>query len=75
MAVEFWEEQPEAAKRLYDQRVEIERIFSRLTCFGGGLSPLPSWVRRLDRVTLWVTAKIAIYHARLIIRERRTHAA
>lgn len=75
VAVEFWEQHPDAAKRLYDKRIEIERIFSRLTCFGGGLSPLPSWVRRLDRVTLWVTAKIAIYHARLIIRERRTQAA
>ena len=33
--------------------------------FGGGLRTLPPWVRGLDRVTRWVTAKIAIYHARL----------
>ena len=33
--------------------------------FGGGLTTLPPWVRRLDRVTGWVTAIIAIYHARL----------
>jgi hypothetical protein len=31
---------------------------------------LPPWVRRLDRVTRWVTAKIAIYHARLQVRKR-----
>ena len=50
-------------------RDEVERIFSALTCFGGGLAPLPSWVRRLDRVQRWVTVKIIIYHARLFIRK------
>jgi IS5 family transposase len=50
---------------LLDARDEIERIFAALTCFGGGLTTLPPWVRHLDRVTRWVTAKIAIYHARL----------
>jgi IS5 family transposase len=53
---------------LYHERGAVERIFSALTCFGGGLSPLPSWVRRLDRVRRWVAAKIAIYHARLCCR-------
>ncbi len=50
---------------LLDMRDQVERIFSALTGFGGGLTTLPSWVRRLDRVSRWVTAKIAIYHARL----------
>ena len=50
---------------LLDLRDQVERIFSALTGFGGGLTTLPSWVRRLDRVSRWVTAKIAIYHARL----------
>lgn len=68
-AVEFWERHPEQAKKLYLLRTEIERIFSRLTCYGGGLAPLPSWVRRLHRVVQWVTIKIALYHARLIVRE------
>lgn len=74
-AVEVWEQKPQLAKAVYKLRTEIERIFSRLSCFGGGLSPLPAWVRRLDRVTLWVTAKIAIYHARLQLREERRRAA
>ena len=56
-------------RALLDLRDQIERIFSALTCFGGGLTPLASWVRRLDRVTRWVTAKIAIYHARLRCRK------
>ena len=74
-AVELWEQQPELARRVYRERTEIERVFSRLSCYGGGLGPLPAWVRRLDRVTLWVTAKITLYHARLIVRERRQAAA
>ncbi len=56
-------------RALLDQRNAVERIFAALTCFGGGLTPLPPWVRRLDRVTRWVSAKIAIYHARLRVRK------
>lgn len=56
-------------RTLLHLRDQIERIFSALTCFGGGLTTLPPWVRHLDRVTRWVTAKIAIYHARLRCRK------
>ncbi len=56
-------------RALLDRRDCIERFFSALCCFGGGLTTLPAWVRRLDRVTRWVSAKIAIYHARLRVRE------
>ena len=38
----------------------IERRFGRLTNFGGGLAPLPNWVRTLRRVRLWVGAKLLI---------------
>ncbi len=65
----LWEAKPEACKDALTYRYEVERIFSALTTFGGGLSPLPSWVRRLPRVQRWVAAKIAFYHARLLIRQ------
>jgi hypothetical protein len=55
-------------RTLLNRRDGIERSFSALCCFGGGLTTLPAWVRRLDRVTRWVSAKIAIYHARLRVR-------
>jgi hypothetical protein len=48
------------AAGLYGCRTEVERRFSRLTCYGGGLGPLPAWVRRTHRVTLWVHAKIIL---------------
>jgi Transposase DDE domain len=47
-------------RALYDLRRNIEHNFGNLTNFGGGLSPLPSWVRRLPRVRLWVEGKLVI---------------
>jgi hypothetical protein len=54
---------------LYRRRDAIERFFGQLSAFGGGLAPLPAWVRRLERVDRWITAKVIIYHARLLVRE------
>ena len=58
------------AEALYRERLEIERIFSRQSSFGGGLAPLPAWVRRWERVHRWVTAKLILYHARLALRKQ-----
>jgi hypothetical protein len=37
-------------KDLYKVRTRIERSFGNATSFGGGLAPLPAWVRGLPRV-------------------------
>jgi hypothetical protein len=47
-------------KELYRQRLRIEHRFAQLTSFVGGLSPLPFWVRRFNRVKLWVHSKLLI---------------
>lgn len=47
-------------KALLKERKHIERVFGWLTSFGGGLSPLPSWVRRTWRVKAWIRAKMMI---------------
>lgn len=52
-------------RRLYRLRTAIERQFGGLTNFGGGLAPLPNWVRRLHRVELWVNAKMIINALRI----------
>jgi hypothetical protein len=52
-------------QKLLDERDDIEREFSGLTCFGGGLTCLPPWVRRLHRVRAWVTAKLIINALRI----------
>ncbi len=50
---------------LYRRRAGIERVFGNAGSFGGGLGPLPSWVRRLGRVTRWVCCKLVINAARI----------
>jgi DDE family transposase len=50
---------------LYRQRTQIEREFSQLCCFGGGMNGLPPWARRAWRVRRWVWAKLLINAARI----------
>jgi len=71
-AMEVWRDQPHLARSVYALRGGIERVFSALTSYAGGLAPLPAWVRRLHRVTAWVTAKIALYNARVLLRATRS---
>lgn len=54
---------------IYRERIVVERIFAHQSAFGGGLGPLPAWVRTLPRVRRWVGTKLIIYHARLAVRK------
>jgi hypothetical protein len=62
-------------RRLYCKRTDIERKFSNAVCFGGGLTTLPSWVRRIWRVRRWVWGKLLVNAARDRIHSRRTVGA
>ena len=53
-------------KALYRTRTAIERSFGNAGSFGGGLGPLPAWVRGLDRVRTWVWAKLLINAVRIL---------
>jgi hypothetical protein len=59
-------------RALYRSRAHAERCFGHLTSFGGGLGPLPSWVRRSHRVKRWVQAKLLINAARASLRQPLT---
>lgn len=59
-------------REVYAARDRIERHFGHLTSFGGGLSGLPSWVRRLGRVGMWVEAKLIINGVRAQLGQRLT---
>jgi hypothetical protein len=50
---------------LYRARTAIERSFGNATSFGGGLGPLPAWVRGRERVRTWVWAKLLINAVRI----------
>lgn len=53
-------------RALLHYRDQIERDFGNLTSFAAGLGPLPSWVRRLHRVFLWVQTKLLLNAIRII---------
>jgi len=54
----------EFGRTLFDQRNAIERQFGAWVSWGGGLGPLPAWVRRFHRVRNWIHAKIVAAGAR-----------
>jgi hypothetical protein len=60
-------------KKLYQARRAIERDFGNATAFGGGLAPLPAWVRGLRRVHTWVWAKLLINAVRVLNHTNRPH--
>jgi hypothetical protein len=51
---------------LYQRRIGIETMYGNATSFGGGLAPLPAWVRGLARVRTWVWAKLLINAGRIV---------
>jgi len=65
---DLWERAYDLCHDVYKLRVAAEGILSALTSYGGGLGPLPAFVRRLPRVTRWVGAKIILYNARVTIK-------
>jgi hypothetical protein len=56
---------------LYRERASIERAFGNVGSFGGGLGPLPNWVRRQGRVERWVWCKLVINAARILYRRQQ----
>jgi hypothetical protein len=52
-------------KGLFKARTAIGRSFGQATSFGGGLGPLPAWVRGRERVRTWVWAKLLINAVRI----------
>ena len=54
---------------VYRDRIAVERSFAHQSAYGGGLAPLPAWVRTLPRVRRWVGTKLILYHARQVARK------
>jgi len=73
-AMAAWKNPPGPATWIYRQRIHVEGTLSNLCGFGGGLGPLPAWVRGLPRVRRWVGAKIILYHARFHARNSQQDA-
>lgn len=64
---------PTFGEQLLKDRGGIERLLGLMGNFGGGLAPLPNWVRTPHRVAAWVQGKILIFFTReLLKRESKT---
>ena len=61
---------PAFGRSLLKGRQAIERYFGNLTSFGGGLGPLPAWVRTYRRVHRWVQAKLIFNALRMQLRKQ-----
>ena len=73
--IELQDRRPSLLRMVLRQRVNAEGILGNLCGYGGGLTGLPPWVRRLPRVRRWVGGKIILYHARLRARAAKKRAA
>jgi Transposase DDE domain len=58
---------------VYGGRIGIEQAYGQAVSFGGGLSPLPAWVRGLERVRTWVWAKLVINATRILRNKHLRH--
>jgi hypothetical protein len=56
---------------LYRERIRVEQALAHVSSFGGGLAPLPAWVRTLPRVRRWVGVKLTLYHVRRMLRTQK----
>ena len=74
-AIAELESAPDAAKNHKRHRIRVEQVFGHLGNMPCGLFALPNSVRRLHRVTLFVTAKVALYHLYLATAPSRTAVA
>jgi hypothetical protein len=67
--LDLWAQpEPRFIDGLLKDRDAIERCFANLTNWGGGLGPLPAWVRTQRRVERWVRAKLVINAVRRLNR-------
>lgn len=67
-SIALLESNNEFGRTLFAERDDIERRFGRLTNHAAGLAPLPNWIRRLDRVRLWVQTKLLIHAAYVLLK-------
>jgi len=56
-------------------RIRVEQALAHVTNVPFGLSPLPNFVRRKDRVAMWVLSKLTIHHLYLKLRQQEALAA
>ena len=59
-SIEMLEGPSPFGRSLYATRTDIERDFGHMGSFGGGLQPLPNFVRRPRRIAFWAITKLIV---------------
>jgi hypothetical protein len=62
---------PTFGEQLLKDRNGIERVLGLMGNFGGGLAPLPNWVRTPHRVAAWVQGKILVFFTRELLKREK----
>jgi hypothetical protein len=65
--------QPRFGRQLMRDRSGVERSFSQMVSWGGGMTHLPPWVRTHRRVRRWVQAKLTLTALRRAITNNNIH--
>jgi hypothetical protein len=60
-------------REVYGLRYRVEQAYGSAVSFGGGLGPLPAWVRGRERVRSWVWAKLLINAVRILRNNHLRH--
>jgi hypothetical protein len=68
--IDLWDRCPRTMAKVYAYRKHVERRFGNLASIPGLLGALPKHVRGLPRVRRHVGAKICLYHAHQIAKQR-----
>jgi len=75
LAIAELEQSPPRLAEHRRRRNRIEQILAHLTNLPCGLWALPNFVRRLWRVTMWILAKITLYHLHQVLLQELRNAA
>ena len=60
-----------AGQAMLRRRFGIDRLFGQLGNAGGGMGPLPNWVRRIHRVRRWVHGKLIWFCFRRALKNQK----
>ena len=75
LAIQQLESDDATLKEHKRHRIRVEQALAHVTNLPFGLAPLPNFVRRRNRVAMWVLSKLTLYHLYLKLCQQEALAA